>query len=276
MKYTTATNAASAITATGYNFTGWNTKADGSGTSYAAGAQVKAANVVPTATTLYAQWTEKTATLTYNANGHGTAPANVTMKYTTATNAASAITGVPGYTFAGWNTKADGTGTSYAAGAQVKAVNVVPTATTLYAQWTPNTAMVTVRKNYEEWTDWDSSGLKVALYQDGVEKYSYEVGTKSGGIISWSGVIEGTYDIYASKDASNLNLLVDTGIDIVVSSSGTATIDYYTLTLQNGIGISAVTGGGTYLKGKTANIDATVAAGYTWEGWSVISGDTPD
>ena len=79
--------------------------------------------------------TEKTATLTYNANGHGTAPANVTMKYTTATNAASALTAT-GYIFNGWNTAANGSGTSYAAGAQVKAANVVPSATTLYAQWT--------------------------------------------------------------------------------------------------------------------------------------------
>ena len=78
--------------------------------------------------------TEKTATLTYNANGHGTAPANVTMKYTTATNAAEALT-LDGYEFQGWNTEADGTGTAYEPGAQVKAANVVPTATTLYAQW---------------------------------------------------------------------------------------------------------------------------------------------
>ena len=78
--------------------------------------------------------TEKTAILTYNANGHGTAPANVTMKYTKATNAADALT-LDGYEFQGWNTEADGTGTAYEPGAQVKAANVVPTATTLYAQW---------------------------------------------------------------------------------------------------------------------------------------------
>ena len=146
MKYTTATNAASAISATGYTFGGWNTNSSGSGTSYAAGAQVKAANVVPSATTLYAKWSEKTATLSYNANGHGTAPAAVTMKYTTATNAASAISAT-GYTFGGWNTNSSGTGTSYAAGAQVKAANVEPSATTLYAKWTEQTATLTYNAN---------------------------------------------------------------------------------------------------------------------------------
>ena len=83
--------------------------------------------------------TEKTATLTYNANGHGTAPSAVTMKYTTATSASSAIT-ASGYTFKEWNTKDDGTGTSYAAGATVKAANTVPSATTLYAIWYTNVA----------------------------------------------------------------------------------------------------------------------------------------
>ena len=41
--------------------------------------------------TIASSATEKTATLTYNANGHGTAPSSVTMKYTEATNAASAM-----------------------------------------------------------------------------------------------------------------------------------------------------------------------------------------
>ena len=177
MKYTTATNAASAITVTGYDFQGWNTKADGTGTSYAAGAQVKAANVVPTAMTLYAQWKERTATLTYNANGHGTAPSSVTMKYSTATNAASAITAT-GYTFGGWNTKADGTGTAYAAGAQVKAANVVPTETTLYAQWSANTYRVIYNGNGG--TQYDTTNL-VARY-DG---YYNNTTSHSSTLTSW-------------------------------------------------------------------------------------------
>ena len=41
----------------GYNFAGWNTAADGSGTTYAAGAELAVDNDV----TLYAQWTEKIA-----------------------------------------------------------------------------------------------------------------------------------------------------------------------------------------------------------------------
>ena len=84
--------------------------------------------------TLVANWIEETAILKYDANGHGTAPANVTMKYSEKINAANEIT-AEGYMFKEWNTKPDGTGTSYKPETQIKAGNVVPTAMTLYAQW---------------------------------------------------------------------------------------------------------------------------------------------
>jgi len=48
----TASVRANGFTRTGYTFTGWNTKANGSGTAYAAGASYKAAANL----TLYAQW----------------------------------------------------------------------------------------------------------------------------------------------------------------------------------------------------------------------------
>jgi uncharacterized repeat protein (TIGR02543 family) len=51
---------ANAFTRTGYSFAGWNTAADGSGTSYADGASYP----FTSSTTLYAQWTLTPATLT--------------------------------------------------------------------------------------------------------------------------------------------------------------------------------------------------------------------
>lgn len=53
---TTVTTKASTFVYTGYNFTGWNTKADGSGTSYAAGATF----AITVNTTLYAAWASST------------------------------------------------------------------------------------------------------------------------------------------------------------------------------------------------------------------------
>ena len=56
MKGRTATAlSANAFTRTGYAFSGWNTKADGSGTAYADGASVSLNSDI----TLYAQWEDK-------------------------------------------------------------------------------------------------------------------------------------------------------------------------------------------------------------------------
>ena len=51
----------------GYDFTGWNTKANGEGTSFAAGSPARMDG--PDNNHLYAQWSQSTYTLTYDANG---------------------------------------------------------------------------------------------------------------------------------------------------------------------------------------------------------------
>lgn len=128
---------------TGFTFAGWNTAADGSGTTYPATGSATflmgGANV-----TLFAKWTAvPTYSVTYNGNGNtsGIPPADVATYATGATVTVKANNGVPplartGFTFNGWNTAADGSGTSYAATGAVTflmgAANV-----TLFAQWTP-------------------------------------------------------------------------------------------------------------------------------------------
>jgi len=128
----------------GYTFAGWNTAANGSGTAYASGAtfSMGSSNV-----TLYAQWTAvPTYTITYAGNGNsgGTVPSDAGRYATGATVTVLGNTGSlvnSGYTFAGWNTIANGSGTAYAAGAtfSMGSVNV-----TLYAQWTLTSATYTV------------------------------------------------------------------------------------------------------------------------------------
>ena len=53
------------FTKTGYTFTAWNTKADGTGTAYNDGADV----TLHENTTLYAQWTINTYSFSFDANG---------------------------------------------------------------------------------------------------------------------------------------------------------------------------------------------------------------
>ncbi len=81
---------------TGYTFNGWNTKADGTGTSYAAGGTF----AITADTTLYAQWTINQYTITFNTDG-GTTIAPITQDYNTTVTAPADPTKI-GYTFAGW------------------------------------------------------------------------------------------------------------------------------------------------------------------------------
>ena len=128
---------ANAFTRTGYSFAGWNTAADGSGTAYADTASYPFSASV----TLYAQWTALTYTVTFDANGGtgtmapetGSAPAALTANTFTRT----------GYSFAGWNTAADGSGTAYADTASYP----FSASVTLYAQWTALTYTVTFDAN---------------------------------------------------------------------------------------------------------------------------------
>jgi len=116
-------------TRTGYTFSGWNTKDDGSGTSYAAGANYTA----NAAATLYAQWTIITYTVSYNANGGSGAPSSQTKTYGKTLTLSSTKPTRSGYEFWHWNTKSDNSGTTYAAGASYTA----NAAATLYAIWNP-------------------------------------------------------------------------------------------------------------------------------------------
>ena len=116
------------FTRTGYTFVRWNTKADGSGTNYAAGASY----TTNAALTLYAQWTKTTYSVAYNANGGTGAPSSQTKTYGTALTLSSTRPTWEGRTFVGWGTSATATSVAYAPGASYTSNAAV----TLYAIWT--------------------------------------------------------------------------------------------------------------------------------------------
>ena len=122
-----------------YTFKCWNTKSTGRGTTYNPGDTYTAdANM-----TLYAQWTATDVTpytITYDVNGGQTTIASqtkvhgdkLTLSKTVPTRKNETSKGhIYQFTFKGWNTKKDGTGTTYKPGDTYAAdANV-----TLYAQW---------------------------------------------------------------------------------------------------------------------------------------------
>lgn len=126
-------------------FLGWNTKTDGTGKTYYPNSTVKITGDV----TLYAQWGDKASTvqLTYHSNF---APDQTKTVNGIANNGQITVAaydntlGLPareGYTFAGWNTEADGSGTKFSAGDSARVDNG---SNDLYAQWTINQYNYTV------------------------------------------------------------------------------------------------------------------------------------
>ena len=119
----------------GYTFTGWNTAADGSGTSYAGDDTYTLPN--SGTDTLYAQWQINTVGLEYDPRGGSGEPGDQTGDAASDVTVSTTEPTRDGYTFTGWNTAADGSGTSYAGDDTYTLPN--SGTDTLYAQWQINT-----------------------------------------------------------------------------------------------------------------------------------------
>jgi uncharacterized repeat protein (TIGR02543 family) len=122
------------LTKIGGVFSGWNTKADGAGIDRVPGAffAMGSANVI-----LYAKWTP-TYTVTYDGNGNtgGNVPTDSTtyLENVTVTVLGNGTLERTGYSFTGWNTLANGTGTNRAA---TSTFTMSSSNVTLYAKWSP-------------------------------------------------------------------------------------------------------------------------------------------
>ncbi len=123
-------------TRTGYTFTGWYTAASG-------GSQVTSSTTVTTASdhTLYAHWSAKPITVSFNANGGSVSPTSKTVTYGSTYGELPTPTR-NGYTFTGWFTAASG-------GSQVTSSTTVTTASdhTLYAHWSAKPITVSFNAN---------------------------------------------------------------------------------------------------------------------------------
>ncbi|MFC3800875.1 InlB B-repeat-containing protein [Cohnella sp. GCM10012308] len=256
---------------TGYTFAGWNTAANGSGTARAAGStfSMGTANV-----TLYAQWTP-TYTVTYNANG-STGGAVPTDSGTYVNGASVTVLGntgslvKPGYTFAGWNTAANGSGTARAAGStfSMGSANV-----TLYAQWTLNpTYTVTYSGN-------GSTGGTIPT-----DSGSYENGQSVTVLGNTGSLVRSGYTFAGWNTAAN-----GSGTARAAGSTfsmGTANVTLYaqwtlnptyTVTyVGNGSTGGAVpTDSGAYENGQSVtvrgNTGSLVRSGYAFTGWNTAA-----
>ncbi len=187
----------------GYNFTGWDTAANGSGERFASGythPYFYWANNV----TLYAQWSIATYPVTYNANGGSGAPGDQTKTYGTNLVLSSTIPTRPGYKFIEWNTIYNGTGVNYPSGGTY-ADNA---ALTLYAQWASApiiTSAVFNQANRNVTLNWTANpmnytGGKWVIYRDGVKIAAVDQATTTYPDTTFPSESIVTYEIYYVKN----------------------------------------------------------------------------
>ncbi|MDR0502388.1 MAG: InlB B-repeat-containing protein [Treponema sp.] len=264
----------------GYAFAGWNTAADGSGITYAAGSSY----TVTGNATLYARWMPAgLLTVTFNANGAtgGTAPYHINASQNTAItlpNQGSLVKA--GYAFAGWNTAADGSGMTYAAGSSYMVTGYI----TLYAKWnTPGMFTVIFDVNNASGNAPDaqtvSEGSIITLPGGGAFS---KPGHTFGG---WNADAEGSGTTYAAGStyiiAANLTLYAKWNINNytvtfdINGAGGTApttqTADYSTdITLPNNSSFSKP---GYAFGGWNENADSSGET-YTPDSSFTVTGDT--
>lgn len=140
----------SATASTGYTFSGWYGSSDcnGAATStdnpFSTSSQKSGDRVEE----YWAKFRAHTYTIKFNGNGGSGSMSEHTCTYDIAWNLTANAFTRTGYTFAGWNTKANGTGTSYTDKKSVKNLTSTDGATiNLYAQWTVNTYKVRFNGN---------------------------------------------------------------------------------------------------------------------------------
>ena len=243
------------ISKTGYTCS-WNTSADGKGTTYNGGDVTDKLNTQ----TLYAVCAANTYTVTYNSNG-----GSGTMTNDTATYNSNYITKKntfikTGYTFNGWNEKADGTGkvwgltTSgvYESGKSWKwtyTKNI-----TLYAQWKANTNTKYVVKHYKQKLD--------GTYPSEADDTDELTGTTDS---SMSPAVK-NYAGFTSPSVQTVTIAADGST--VVTYKYTRNKYIFTLGSTTGITTTGSTASGSYYYGSTITLKATESAGYTFNGWT--------
>ena len=244
---------AGTLTRTGYTFAGWNTAANGSGTAYAAGSTY----TITAAGTLYAQWTINSYTVAYNGNGSdgGSAPASVTQNYNTTFTVSTAGTLTrSGYTFAGWNTAANGSGTAYAAGSTY----TITAAGTLYAQWSAITYTITYDGNGS-----DGGTAPTAVSQGYNTSFTVSGAgtlTRSGSpaytFVGWNTAANGSGTSYAA--GSTYTITADATLFAQWTQAAT-----FTITVTQSANGTITPGTASYLSGSNQTFTITPDTGYS-------------
>ena len=302
--YGTTTSAITVPTKTGYTFGGYYSGDNGTGTQIIGtdGKWIKSKTnftdadnkwIVTANKTLYAKWTEKTYSLTFKHDGHGTIKVGGTTVNSGSTASVNHVntktlvaTPNTGYNFSSWalsgsNTNAVTIGSTSAASTTIKATN---TGATVTANFTPKTYTITLNANggasngsatatynsstitnltHPTRTDYRCNGYFTAatdgtlvLKTDGTLAKNVSGYTDANG--NW--IKDGTATLYAQWTYDVTEYTVTFG-------AGTGFTSYGTVTAKNNTTSAAITSPATVRSGQSVTFTATPESGYEVEGW---------
>lgn len=218
------------FTRTGYSFAGWNTKADGSGTSYTNGQSVKNLTSTNGATVnLYAKWTINSYKATFNSNGGTTPnPSTITKNYG-AQLGTLPTTSRTGYTFKGWFTAASG-------GTKISTTTTMPASNpTYYAQWTANTYTIAFNGNGATGGSTASMSMTYDVAKNLTKNGFVRTGYK---FLGWA----------TNKTATNITYTDGQSVKNLSSTNG-ATINLYAIWEEEQVKVN-IKSGGVWKSGK--------------------------
>ncbi len=241
----------------GYTFGGYYTGTNGSGTQYYTASGASARSCALTAdTTLYAKWTANNYTITLDRQNGSGGTTSVIVTYGAAMPDIAAPSRA-GYTFGGYYTGTNGSGTQYYTASGTSANTCALTAdTTLYAKWTANSYTVS----------FDSRGGSAC------GSISVTYGSTYGTLptptrtnytfTGWFTDPEGGTQITGSTAVS----ITDDRTLYAHWTLNAVTITYY----GNGTGVTGIPAAQDKLIGGTATISSAVPVrnGFTFLGWN--------
>ena len=244
-----------AFTRKGYQFTGWNTKANGTGETVDEALNLTATN--KGTVTLYAQWEGEPYDVTFH---FGEETRTQTLHYGTA-EALDGNTFVnPGYSFKCWTTLETGKGKSYKDGAKVTSLSSGEDVD-LYAQWTANKYTVVFHSNLAK----DTTRKQTLTFD------AKETALTANGF-SWKGhAFQGwtTEDgrTFANKEKVK-NLTTEKTIDLYADWK----VNEYTVVFDpNGADGEEVAQDMTYDVPAELEANRFERQGYTFQGWSTTA-----
>ncbi len=251
-------SAPTAPTKTGYTLAGWSATDGGAVVTF------PYTHNQTSDFTLYAKWSLNSYTVVFNANNGSGTMANQTATHGVAVNLSANLYSRANYVFHRWATAADGTGTTYDNLAQA----TFTAGTTLYAQWTANTYVVTYSYNNATGGNSTSSASFTTAGSPIVLPTPTKTGYTFAGWYSDSALVNSIGSAGANYSP--------TGATLALNAYAKWTAIDYTFTYDaNSADSGSVPTESSKQITQTATVSANtgllVRAGYTFSGWNTQS-----